>query len=85
MKMYMSCYVSSNENAAESQQFEDGSNYFFYRPARELNPLEFLVFEYEPDDAIAEIEADDRNAIMENAISIAEKHANGAPHSVRFA
>lgn len=85
MKMYMSCSVSSNETAAEPQQFEDGSNYFFYRPARELTPLEFLVSESEPDNALAEIEADDRNGIMEQAISVAELHANGAPHSVRFA
>ncbi|HHR1549361.1 TPA: hypothetical protein ACS3NR_000239 [Klebsiella pneumoniae] len=84
MKMYMSCSASSNERAAEPQQFMDGSNYFFYRPARELTPLEFLVYEYEPEKVLAEIEADDRNGMMEKAISVAEIHANGAPHSVRF-
>ncbi|WP_421016024.1 hypothetical protein [Klebsiella michiganensis] len=84
MKMYISCSASSNESAAEPQQFKDGSNYFFYRPARELAPLEFLVSESELDDSIAEIEADDRNDIMEQAIAAAELHANGAPHSVRF-
>ena len=85
MKMYISCSASSNESAAEPQQFKDGSNYFFYRPVRELAPLEFLVSESEPDDAIATIEADDKNGTMELAISVAETHANGAPHSVRFA
>ncbi|EIW5950361.1 hypothetical protein MFB81_005019 [Klebsiella pneumoniae] len=84
MKMYVSCSASSNESAAEPQQFRDGSNYFFYRPARELIPLEFLVSESEPDNVLAEIEADDRNGIMEKAISVAEIHANGAPHSVHF-
>lgn len=84
MKMYMSCSVSSNETAAEPQQFKDGSNYFFYRPSRELTPLEFLVSESEPDNVLAEIEGDDRNDIMEQAITAAELHANGAPHSVRF-
>lgn len=84
MKMYMSCSVSSNETAAEPQQFEDGSNYFFYRPSRELTPLEFLVSESEPDNVLAEIGGDDRNDIMEQAITVAELHANGAPHSVRF-
>lgn len=84
MKMYMSCSTSSNETAAEPQQFKDGSNYFFYRPSRELTPLEFLVSESEPDNVLAEIEADDRNGIMEKSISVAELHANGAPHSVRF-
>ncbi|TQN52780.1 hypothetical protein FLW98_26975 [Raoultella planticola] len=84
MKMFMSCPVS-DKSAADPQQFKDGSNYFFYRPAREMKPLEFLVSESEPDDILAEIEADDRNGIMEQAISVAETHANGAPHSVRFA
>ncbi|SAQ32549.1 hypothetical protein [Klebsiella michiganensis] len=83
MKMFMSCPVS-DKSAADPQQFKDGTNYFFYRPTRELAPLEFLVSESEPDDAIAEIEADDRNGIMEQAIAAAETHANGAPHSVRF-
>lgn len=85
MKMYMSCSISSNETAAEPQQFKDGSNYFFYRPSRELTPLEFLVSESEPDNVLAEIEGDDRNDIMEQAITVAELHANGAPHSVRYA
>lgn len=84
MKMYMSCSASSNESAAEPQQFKDGSNYFFYRPARELTPLEFQVSESRPDNVLAEIDAGDRNGIMEQAISVAELHANGAPHSVRF-
>lgn len=84
MKMYLSCSVS-DKSAADPQQFEDGSNYFFYRPAREMKPLEFLVSESEPVDVLAEIEADDKNGIMEQAISVAETHANGAPHSVRFA
>ena len=84
MKMYMSCSASSNESAAEPQQFKDGSNYFFYRPSRELTPLEFLVSESEPDNVLVEIEAEDRNGIMEQAISVAELHANGSPHSVRF-
>lgn len=84
MKMFISC-SASDESAADPQQFKDGSNYFFYRPTRELNPLEFLVSESEPDNVLAEIEADDRNGIMEQAISVAELHANGAPHSVRFA
>ena len=83
MKMFISCFAS-DESAADPQQFKDGSNYFFYRPTRELNPLEFLVSESEPDNVLAEIEADDRNGIMEQAISVAELHANGAPHSVRF-
>ncbi|MBC8813330.1 hypothetical protein E6P87_23045, partial [Klebsiella pneumoniae] len=46
--------------------------------------LEFLVSESEPDNVLVEIEAEDRNGIMEQAISVAELHANGAPHSVRF-
>ena len=56
MKMYMSCSASSNESAAEPQQFKDGSNYFFYRPSRELTPLEFLVSESEPDNVLVEID-----------------------------